>query len=83
MTQNLAVCPVCGITVACDAGTVVRHHLATPGGKADLCPGSHAELNPQDTYTTRVPSFRERFPALPLWVAIQEDDARKEEDRAD
>ncbi len=90
MTQNLAVCPACGITVACDAsGTAVgKHHLATPGGKTELCPGSHFALKPdvpEDACEVAPPDFREKYGTLadyaatcrPLWVAIQEDD-RKE-----
>ncbi len=86
MIHHKAICPKCNATVAC-AGprvTISSHYV-----HGALCPGSHVALKPdvpEDTYTTRVPGFRERFPTLwewslhcrPLWVAIQEDDRKGE-----
>ncbi len=86
MIHHKAICPKCKATVACTGVrvTLSQHYLYDDGKP---CPGSNLDLNPraEETYTTRVPGFRERFPTLadyaatcrPLWVAITEDD-RKE-----
>ncbi len=87
MTHHKAVCPVCKAIVACGGPrvTVSAHHVH--GG---LCPGSHVALKPnvpEDTHEVAQPDFRDLYLTLadyaatcrPLWVAIQEDDARKEE----
>ncbi len=86
MIHHKAICPKCNCTVACGGPrvTLSSHHVH--GG---LCPGSHLALKPdvpEDACAVAPPDFRERYGSLeayaatcrPLWVAIQEDDAKGE-----